>query len=57
MRAITGYHRTANRAEALRWLMDNGFVNVNGCWLDKLNRYAKIEKMPASGKIVIRFGV
>lgn len=38
-------------------MMDNGFVNVNGCWLDKHNRYAKIEKMPASGKIVIRFGV
>lgn len=57
MRAVTDYHRAANHAEAMRWLRDNGFVNVNGSWIDSSNRYAVPEVMPASGKVVIRIGV
>lgn len=57
MRAVTDYYRAANHTEAARWLRDNGFANVNGCWIDASNRYAVPEVMPASGKIVIRIGV
>lgn len=57
MRAVTDYHRESNLAEAMRWLRDNGFVNVNGSWIDASNRYAVPEVMPASGKVVIRIGV
>ena len=56
MCAITGYYRATSRADALRWLLDSGFSNVNGHWMDELNRFAIIEKLP-SGGLIVKIGV
>lgn len=56
MCAVTGYHRANSRADALRWLLDNGFSNINGHWMDESGRFAIIEKLPSS-KVVVKIGV
>jgi hypothetical protein len=56
MCAITGYYRATSRADALRWLLDNRFSNINGHWMDGQNRFAIIEKLP-SGRLIVKIGV
>lgn len=56
MRAVIKTHKAANQAEARRWLSDNGFVSVNGTWVDSMNWWARTQALP-SGKILIEVGV
>lgn len=56
-RAVIDSKKFANKPMAEKWLKDNGFLLVRGNWIDGTGKYAVLEVMPASGKIVVRVGV